>query len=109
MTAGIVNLEVLSQPAVYEELERKSAKLAAGMKKAAEEAGLTCQFNGWVPCSRILYPCPGHRLCYRHHLGYQKYAVWFKKMLELGIYFAPSQLRLPLCHWFILTKILKNH
>jgi glutamate-1-semialdehyde 2,1-aminomutase len=92
MTAGIVNLEVLSQPAVYEELERKSAKLAAGMKKAAEEAGLTCQFNRvGAMFSGFFTHVPVTDFATATTSDTKKYAVWFKKMLELGIYFAPSQ------------------
>merc|ERR1712060_268947 len=39
MTAGIKTLKKLSEPGVYEELERKSKKLVNGIMAAAREAG----------------------------------------------------------------------
>ncbi|ATW24467.1 glutamate-1-semialdehyde 2,1-aminomutase [Candidatus Formimonas warabiya] len=92
MTAGIVNLEILAQPGVYEELERKSAQLAAGMKKAAEEAGVACWFNRVGAMFSGFFtqvPVVDYRTATTSDT--KKYAAWFKKMLELGVYFAPSQ------------------
>lgn len=92
MSAGIVNLEVLSQPGVYEELERKSAKLATGLQKAAEEAGVKCWFNrvgAMFSCFFTEVPVVDYTSATTSDT--KKFAIWFKKMLELGVYFAPSQ------------------
>ncbi|HHT64194.1 MAG TPA: glutamate-1-semialdehyde 2,1-aminomutase [Clostridia bacterium] len=92
MTAGIVNLEILSKPGVYEELERKSAKLAAGMKQAAEDAGVKCYFNRvGAMFTGFFTDVPVVDFASATTSDTKKFAVWFRKMLELGIYFAPSQ------------------
>jgi glutamate-1-semialdehyde 2,1-aminomutase len=92
MTAGIVNLEILSRPGVYEELERKSAKLADGMKEAAEEAGVKCRFNRvGAMFSGFFTDVPVVDYASATTSDTKKYAAWFKKMLDLGSYFAPSQ------------------
>jgi len=92
MTAGIVNLEVLGQPGVYEELERKSAQLSAGMQKAAEEAGVKCWFNRvGAMFSGFFTDVPVVDYATATTSDTQKFGVWFRKMLELGVYFAPSQ------------------
>ena len=92
MSAGIAALQVLQQPGVYEELERKSAKLNAGLKEAAAAAGAVVSFN------RV-----GSMLCVfftgQKVIDYdtactsdtKKFGVYFRSMLEQGIYLAPSQ------------------
>jgi glutamate-1-semialdehyde 2,1-aminomutase len=92
MTAGIVNLEILGQPGVYEELERKSQKLTEGMKKAAEAAGEKCCFNRVSAMFSHFFtdvPVVDFKSATTSDTG--KYARWFRKMLEQGVYFAPSQ------------------
>ncbi|MGI6712905.1 MAG: glutamate-1-semialdehyde 2,1-aminomutase [Bacillota bacterium] len=92
MAAGICNLEVLSQPGVYEELERKSAKLSEGMKQAAWDAGAECWFNRagtMFSCFFTSVPVIDYKTAVTSDT--KKYAAWFKKMLNQGIYFAPSQ------------------
>lgn len=92
MAAGIATLEVLQSEGVYDELEEKSARLAAGLKEAAEQAGSQVSFN------RI-----GSMLCTfftdEDVVDYDtatssdtdKYALFFREMQEQGIYLAPSQ------------------
>ena len=92
MSAGIAALQVLQQPGVYEELERKSAKLDAGLQQAAAAAGAVVSFN------RV-----GSMLCVfftgQKVIDYdtactsdtKKFGVYFRSMLEQGIYLAPSQ------------------
>lgn len=92
MTAGIKTLEALAEPAVYEQLEKQSAKLAAGLEQAAKEVGVTCTFNrvGSMLCTFFT----GEQV-----IDYEtattsdtnKFAKFFQKMLELGVYLAPSQ------------------
>jgi glutamate-1-semialdehyde 2,1-aminomutase len=110
MAAGIATLEVLrtsvrrcdAKPKhkdsrstngdVYGELEEKSARLAAGLREAALEAG------GGVSFNRV-----GSMLCTfftdKEVVDYDtatsadtdRYALFFRKMQEQGIYLAPSQ------------------
>ena len=92
MAAGIATLEVLESEGVYDTLEKKAARLAAGLKAAAAEADIKASFN------RV-----GSMLCTfftdKKVVDYDtatssdtdKYALYFRAMQEQGIYLAPSQ------------------
>lgn len=92
MAAGIATLEALQSEDVYSELEEKSARLAAGLKNAAEQTGVHASFN------RV-----GSMLCTffteKEVVDYNtatsadtdRYAVFFREMQEQGVYLAPSQ------------------
>ncbi|MFZ5644024.1 MAG: glutamate-1-semialdehyde 2,1-aminomutase [Bacillota bacterium] len=92
VSAGIAALNVLAREGVYGELEKKSLRLAEGLKKAAEAAGeevyftragsmMTCFFTG----SQVIDYNTASTA------DTKKYAAFFKHMLEQGIYIAPSQ------------------
>ncbi|MEN3004748.1 glutamate-1-semialdehyde 2,1-aminomutase [Dehalobacterium formicoaceticum] len=92
MTAGMTNLEILSAPGVYEELESKSAMLADGLAQAAEEAGVSCWFNrvgAMFSCFFTSEPVVDYASATTSDT--KKFTAWFWKMLEQGSYFAPSQ------------------
>ena len=92
MRAGIAMLKGLRAPGVYATLERLSAALARGLEAAAEESGtparvtrvgslLTLFFSShdpvdWASASRS---------------DTRRYAAYFHRMLERGVYLAPSQ------------------
>ena len=92
MRAGIAMLKGLRAPGVYAALEKSSARLAQGLAAAAEEAGtparvtrvgslLTLFFTShdpvdWQSASRS---------------DTRRFAAYFRRMLERGIYLAPSQ------------------
>jgi len=92
MTAGIETLKVLAQPGAYERLEERSARLVDGIRAAAEAAripafqtrvgSLFCTFfNG----ERVV----DYASAKRSDTG--RYALFFRAMLENGVYLAPSQ------------------
>lgn len=92
MAAGLATLKILAQGAVYDELERKSAKLSEGLKKAAADADIS------VYCTRVdSVSCMffnGSKIAdYKtaKNSNTERYALYFKNMLERGIYLAPSQ------------------
>lgn len=92
MTAGITTLKLLQQPGVYEELEEKSAKLAAGLKKAAEEVGVKACFNrvGSMLCTFFTdVEVVDYKTAATSDT--EKFATFFRTMLEQGVYLAPSQ------------------
>nr|WP_305790403.1 glutamate-1-semialdehyde 2,1-aminomutase [Calderihabitans maritimus] len=92
MSAGIATLKVLKEPGVYEELERKSAKLAAGMKEAAEQAGAVATFNRvGAMFSAFFTDQPVIDFETASSSDTEKFAVFFREMLKQGIYLAPSQ------------------
>jgi len=92
VSAGIAALKVLGRPGVYEELDRKSSRLAVGLSRAAGEAGTQVCFTrvGSMLCGFFT----GRQVTDFASAGTadtQKYAVFFRSMLEQGIYLAPSQ------------------
>jgi glutamate-1-semialdehyde 2,1-aminomutase len=92
MIAGITTLNILAKPDIYNELDKKGAKLALGLKEAAAEAEVSAQFTrvGSLLC---LFFTDKEVYDYRtvKTSDIQKYACYFKAMLEQGINLAPSQ------------------
>jgi glutamate-1-semialdehyde 2,1-aminomutase len=92
MVAGITTLNILAKPGIYNELDKKGAKLASGLKEAAAEVGVPAQFTrvGSLLC---LFFTDKEVYDYRtvKTSDIQKYACYFRAMLEEGINLAPSQ------------------
>lgn len=92
MAAGITTLDLLKKEGTYEKLEETSRTLSEGLKQAAAEAGVSTFFTRVGAMSCIFFTD-------KEVTDYQsaktsdteKYATYFKKMLEQGIYLAPSQ------------------
>ncbi|MDA8235857.1 MAG: glutamate-1-semialdehyde 2,1-aminomutase, partial [Clostridia bacterium] len=92
MTAGIETLKLLGEPGTYEALEAKSAKLAEGLARTAREAEVTVTFNrvGSMVCTFFTdRQVVDFKTACTSDTG--KFAVFFQKMLEQGVYLAPSQ------------------
>ena len=92
VTAGIATLNRLKQPGVYEELEIKSARLDAGLREAAAEAGFELTFNrvGSMLCTFFTgEPVTDYDSACRSDAG--MFGAYFRAMLEEGVYLAPSQ------------------
>merc|ERR1711937_349679 len=91
MTAGIETMKKLSQPGVYDELERKAQKLVDGIVAAGKKHGHAIQGDwaggmfGWyftegpVKNFQQATKCDG-----------EKFGKWHRMMLERGVYLAPS-------------------
>ncbi len=92
MTGGIETLKVLNEPGVYEELERKSTKLADGLREAATAAGVPV-YQTRVGSMLCLFFTDQAVVDYAtaKTADTQRYASYFQHMLEQGIYLAPSQ------------------
>lgn len=92
MSAGIATLEQLQQPGVYQELERKAAMLAQGLSQAAKAAGVAVSFNRIqsMQCG-FFTPHQVNDFASASTSDTGKYAVFFRSMLEQGIYLAPAQ------------------
>ncbi len=92
MSAGIATLNLIKKPGFYQQLEEKSAYLAAGIAKAAKDAGYP------VYSTRV-----GSMFCTFFTANVvtdwesaatsdtKAFATYFRGMLEEGIYLAPSQ------------------
>jgi glutamate-1-semialdehyde 2,1-aminomutase len=92
MAAGIATLNLLKQPGFYEELETKSAYLAAGIAKAAKDAGYPLYSTrvGSMVCAfftgNTVTDWDSAATC-----DTKAFATYFRAMLDEGIYLAPSQ------------------
>jgi glutamate-1-semialdehyde 2,1-aminomutase len=92
MTAGLTTLNILSDPAVYSELDRKGRILSEGFEQNARELGVEAFFTRIGSLSCMFFTSD-------QVTDYQSaktsdtemYAKYFKAMLEQGIYLAPSQ------------------
>jgi glutamate-1-semialdehyde 2,1-aminomutase len=92
MTAGLVTLRRLRDPAVYEQLERSTERLCAGLEDAAREAGVVTVTNRvgsmWTS---FFADVPVTNWASANRSDRERYGKFFHAMLEEGIYLAPSQ------------------
>jgi len=92
VAAGIATLTKLRSQGVYEDLERKSARLQAGLAAAAREAGIAVTPNRVGSMMTLfftpteVFDAPTARSC-----DTALYAHFFREMLSRGVYLAPSQ------------------
>ncbi|GAB6180536.1 glutamate-1-semialdehyde 2,1-aminomutase [Desulfotomaculum defluvii] len=92
MAAGIATLEQLQQPTVYVELDRKAKLLAQGLAQAAQAADINVSFNRTQSLQTCFFTKePVKDFATASSSDTQRYAAFFKSMLEQGIYLAPSQ------------------
>ncbi len=92
MAAGIAALEELAASDAYAKLEQLGADLEAGLKRAAEAAGVPVQFNrcGSMFCGYFTSE-PVQNLADAMKSDRARFAKYFHGMLAEGIYLAPSQ------------------
>ncbi len=94
MVAGIRTLRELQKPGVYDELRKKTEKLSEGLKEAAKSAGIYNKLCfKQIESISIVYFTPVDVKNYKDALtsNTEAYAKFFRKMLEQGVYLAPSQ------------------
>ncbi len=92
MTAGAVTLRAIRQPDVWERLERTGEMLVAGLGQAARQAGIA------VSLARLgtmfgLFFAEGPVIDWDSAkiADTNRFARYFRAMLEQGVYLAPSQ------------------
>jgi glutamate-1-semialdehyde 2,1-aminomutase len=92
MTAGYTTLKILGRPGVYEELERKSARLEEGFKNNARELGIPITINrvGSMLC-QFFTEQPVVDFATASTSDLERFKAYFAHLLELGISIAPSQ------------------
>ncbi len=92
MAAGIATLTELQSKTVYEQLDKKTEKLMNGLQLAADNAGVSLKTNhlgsmaGFFFSSEDIFDFDEAKSC-----DLDKFAKFYKLMLDKGIYFAPSQ------------------
>ncbi|OPH48590.1 glutamate-1-semialdehyde-2,1-aminomutase [Paenibacillus ferrarius] len=92
MAAGYATLSLLGEPNVYEELERKSAKLEAGFVRNASELGVASTINrvGSMICPFFTeQKVTNYETAKTSDLA--KFNAYFGHLLDLGVSVAPSQ------------------
>mgnify|MGYP002802902269 FL=1 len=93
MAAGLAQLTYLNEhPEVYKELARKGELLYGGMEKLCREHGLPYQVNHVSSLGCLFFsPEPVTDYASAKKSDTKAFAEYFRKMLESGIYIAPSQ------------------
>jgi glutamate-1-semialdehyde 2,1-aminomutase len=93
VAAGLVTLKALRQDRdAYGRLERLGARLEAGMRRAAEKAGVAVTVNRvGSMLTGFFTRSPVHDYAAARGSDTGRYARFFHAMLERGVYFAPSQ------------------
>ncbi|SRR6266404_5744317 len=92
VTAGLAILKLLRDSNPYEELERRSAKLAQGLRNAAAEAGIPSTVNRVGSMLTAFFTeGPVTDWPSAKQSDAERYGRFFRAMLEEGVYLAPSQ------------------
>jgi glutamate-1-semialdehyde 2,1-aminomutase len=98
MRAGVVMLQQLKKPGVYKKLEETGSRLAAGLSAAAEESGVLARVSR-VGSLLTLFFAPRVPSDWSGAAAADaaQFALFFRRMLEQGIYLPPSQFEA----WFL--------
>jgi glutamate-1-semialdehyde 2,1-aminomutase len=92
MAAGIATLNELRRPGMYEELERKGQMIEEGITQAIRKAGIAAQFVRLGSLFGLFFTDqPVIDYASAKTSDTARYARYFWKMLECGIYLPPSQ------------------
>lgn len=92
MRAGLATLPKLAVARFYDELDRKSARLAEGLRAALKDSGVVGSVNVVGSLMTMFFTSDA----VKDHAGAKKsdtsmYAAFFREMLERGVFIAPSQ------------------
>jgi glutamate-1-semialdehyde 2,1-aminomutase len=93
MVAGIVTLRAISQPGVFAQLERATARLRDGFLEAARAADVPLQAAAVGSMWGFFFsaePVTDYASA-KQHADTQRFGRFFHAMLERGVYLAPSQ------------------
>ena len=92
VSAGLAMLRLIRETDPYAELERRSAALERGLRDAAGEAGVAATVNRVGSMMTAFFgeaPVTGWDTAKQADTG--RYGTFFRRMLEAGVYLAPSQ------------------
>lgn len=92
MAAGIATLTLLKKPGVYESLEATAKRLVEGLKAAASDAGLSVQAQSVGAMLGLFFTqTPVRDFETAKTSDLERFAKYYRGMLEQGVYLAPSQ------------------
>ena len=92
MAAGIATLKELQNNDIYEALDNKTEKLMNGLQSAADDAGISLKTNhlgsmaGFFFSKEVIHNFDDAKKC-----DLERFAKFYRIMLEKGVYLAPSQ------------------
>ena len=92
-------LSILSQPGIYQELEKKTAVMFEGLIEAAGEAGVPVSGNQIGSMFGLFFT--DHQVTdYKtatKAADTDRYAAYWRHMLDAGVWLAPSQFEVAFC------------
>ncbi len=92
MTAGIVTLRILRQEGLWDEIERRTAALSNGLIEAGRKSGVKVHCNRVGTMFTLFFSeVPVRDWETASSCNTERYAAYFRSMLEAGVYLAPSQ------------------
>ena len=92
VTAGLTTLTALQQPGIYDQLETRAARLAAGLTQAFAQAEIPATLNRvGSMLTGFFNPGPVQTLAQVEQSDTAAYGRYFHGLLERGVYIAPSQ------------------
>jgi len=92
MRAGIATLHELAKPGLYDAITANARKLVHGLKNALAAAGINAQLNSIGSLSTIFFARePVTNYAGAKRADSKLYALYFREMLNRGIFLAPSQ------------------
>jgi glutamate-1-semialdehyde 2,1-aminomutase len=92
VAAGLETLRALGEPGVYETLEARAAELEAGLREAADHAGIPATVNRVGSMLTAFFAAgPVTDWTSAARADRARYATFFHAMLGRGVYLAPSQ------------------
>jgi glutamate-1-semialdehyde 2,1-aminomutase len=92
MVAGLALMAELAKPGVYDELERKGARLEAGLRAAVEAAGIDAFLTRVGAMATMFFTAEQVRDWKTASTSdTDRYAAYFRGMMERSIVLAPSQ------------------
>ncbi len=92
VAAGIATLKALKKGGNYAKLERMTSELVAGLRTAAEQAGIPIQINSVGSMFTLFFSASSVTdFQTAKECDTARYARFFHSMLKSGVYFPPSQ------------------
>ncbi|MBS0014464.1 MAG: glutamate-1-semialdehyde 2,1-aminomutase [Desulfobacterales bacterium] len=92
MAAGIATLKQLKKPGFYQALEENAARLAEGLGRIAQRLGEEVTINRVGSMMGMFFtPGPVRNFEEAKTSDTERFAAYYRAMLEKGIYLAPSQ------------------
>ena len=92
MRAGIAALKQLTKPGLYEEIKELAQRLVSGLRAGLADAGVPAQINAFGSLTTAFFTSkPVRNYTDAKSSDTNRYARFFREMLDRGIFLAPSQ------------------